>query len=260
MAANATKIPYNEAAAPSTPAAGKVVTYAKTDGLMYSKDDAGTETLMSSGGAGSVATDPIWDAAGDLAVGSGANTAAKLTIGAAGGHVARINGVVAWDSGTSNPGAAAAGDRYWRTDLGLEIYYDGTRWVTTEVYVAQGFAHGITTTGTWIGGHGFLVGGRDIWLLTVEGQASVITTNNGTNFWTLEAWKSNAAGTLGGSSSLGSVATSGFTASQAADVSIAINALLDVSATPVVHVLATKTLSPGELRSYLRIRYREIVT
>jgi hypothetical protein len=84
MADSAVKIPFTEAAAPSTPAASKVVIYAKSDGLMYSKDDAGTETLMSGGaGGGSVATDAIWDAAGDLAVGSGANTAAKLTKGSA---------------------------------------------------------------------------------------------------------------------------------------------------------------------------------
>lgn len=36
-----------EAAAPSTPATGKVVIYAKTDGLIYGKDDAGTETQLS---------------------------------------------------------------------------------------------------------------------------------------------------------------------------------------------------------------------
>lgn len=84
MAGEATKVPFIEAAAPSTPAASRVVIYAKSDGLMYSKDDAGAETLMSSGGSGSVATDAIWDAAGDLAVGSGANTAAKLTLGSTG--------------------------------------------------------------------------------------------------------------------------------------------------------------------------------
>lgn len=37
-----------EAAAPSTPAAGTVAIYAKTDGLLYSKDDAGAESLLSS--------------------------------------------------------------------------------------------------------------------------------------------------------------------------------------------------------------------
>ena len=41
-----------EIAAPSTPATGRVVFYAKADGLMYSKDDAGTETLMSGGSGG----------------------------------------------------------------------------------------------------------------------------------------------------------------------------------------------------------------
>lgn len=36
-----------EAAAPDTPSSGKVVIYTKTDGLVYCKDDAGTETLLS---------------------------------------------------------------------------------------------------------------------------------------------------------------------------------------------------------------------
>lgn len=44
----------SEIAAPSTPASGKVVIYPKSDGKLYIKDDAGTETdLSSSGGSGS---------------------------------------------------------------------------------------------------------------------------------------------------------------------------------------------------------------
>ena len=42
---------HNEVVAPSAPGTGIVAVYAKTDGLVYSKDDAGAETLMS-GGAG----------------------------------------------------------------------------------------------------------------------------------------------------------------------------------------------------------------
>src|SRR6187431_1140383 len=61
------------------------------DGLLHVKDSSGTVTDPFTGG-GAVATDAIWDAAGDLAVGSGANTAAKLSIGAAGGKVSVING------------------------------------------------------------------------------------------------------------------------------------------------------------------------
>mgnify|MGYP000986724213 CR=1 FL=1 len=41
-------------------------------------------TLSSTGGSGSVATDTIWDAKGDLAVGTGADAAQKLTVGSDG--------------------------------------------------------------------------------------------------------------------------------------------------------------------------------
>ena len=40
------KLIASEGAAPLTPAAGTVVLYAKTNGLLYSKDDAGAETSL----------------------------------------------------------------------------------------------------------------------------------------------------------------------------------------------------------------------
>lgn len=43
---------FNEESAPATPASGKVRLYAKSDGLLYSKDDAGAETSLG-GGTGS---------------------------------------------------------------------------------------------------------------------------------------------------------------------------------------------------------------
>lgn len=49
--------------------------------------DASTDSITinaTGGGSGDVSTDTIWDAKGDLAVGTGANTAAKLTVGANG--------------------------------------------------------------------------------------------------------------------------------------------------------------------------------
>lgn len=45
---------FPEAAAPGTPASGNVVLYAKTDGFLYSKDDAGTETQLGGSGGGTV--------------------------------------------------------------------------------------------------------------------------------------------------------------------------------------------------------------
>lgn len=43
------QLQFTEGVAPDTPASGVVRIYAKDDGLLYSKDDAGTETLLSSG-------------------------------------------------------------------------------------------------------------------------------------------------------------------------------------------------------------------
>ena len=48
------KIIFTESATPDTPSAGKAVLYFKTDGHLYKKDDAGTETQISGGGGGGV--------------------------------------------------------------------------------------------------------------------------------------------------------------------------------------------------------------
>jgi len=98
------KILLEEQATPDTPATDKVAIYPKAGGGVYKKDDAGTEKRLVeqdgvlgtpasgnlSGCTGypiTIATDTIWDAAGDLVYGTGANTAAKLAAGAAGALV-----------------------------------------------------------------------------------------------------------------------------------------------------------------------------
>lgn len=52
------------------------------------------------GAGGAVATDAIWDAAGDLAVGSGADTAARLAIGASNTHLISDGATALWRSNT----------------------------------------------------------------------------------------------------------------------------------------------------------------
>jgi hypothetical protein len=65
---------------------------------------AGAVAWAAPAAAGSVATDAIWDAAGDLAVGSGANTAAKLTKGSDGDVLSVVAGAVAWAAPASSGG------------------------------------------------------------------------------------------------------------------------------------------------------------
>lgn len=66
------------------------------------------------GGGGSVATDTIWDAAGDLAVGSGADAASRLPIGVTNGHVLTVDSAeplkMKW---AAAPGGSVATDVIW---------------------------------------------------------------------------------------------------------------------------------------------------
>lgn len=38
-------------------------------------------------------------------------------------------------TGTAFPVAPDTGDQYWRSDLGMEFFYDGSQWLSTQVYV-----------------------------------------------------------------------------------------------------------------------------
>jgi hypothetical protein len=64
-------VDFNEEAAPSTPAAGKVRVYAKSDGHLYAKDDAGTESDLTAGGG---APDPDSQAHAYNGNGNGSST------------------------------------------------------------------------------------------------------------------------------------------------------------------------------------------
>lgn len=56
---------FNEEAAPSTPASGTIAVYAKSDGRLYSKDDAGTEYGPFSSGSGALVGErKAWDNSG----------------------------------------------------------------------------------------------------------------------------------------------------------------------------------------------------
>jgi len=55
-----------------------------TDGQVLTSDGIGGAAFEDPTGGGGIATDPIWDAKGDLAVGTGADTASKLPVGANG--------------------------------------------------------------------------------------------------------------------------------------------------------------------------------
>jgi hypothetical protein len=73
-----------------------------TDGQVLTTKGDGADPIWAAGAAGSVATDAIWDEQGDIAYGTGANTAAVLTHGDA-GQVLQSGGHGANPSWAMNP-------------------------------------------------------------------------------------------------------------------------------------------------------------
>lgn len=84
MATSAAHIDYDEGSAPATPGTGKVRLYAKTDGLLYSKDDTGAEAaLAGSAVIGSTSTyTPSWTSSGTApSIGNGTLSGRYVLIG-----------------------------------------------------------------------------------------------------------------------------------------------------------------------------------
>ena len=169
-----------EQAAPGTPSAGQVVFYAKSDGKLYYKDDIGTETSFA--GTGIQLT--LIDAKGDLVVGTAADTADRLAVGA--------NGTVPMARSADSKGlayvAALSGTRYghtyahnavdvtndWDIAAGGCMDVTGAYWITTaaltkqaDVAWAVGNAAGLLDTGA--------VGNSDYYLFAIARSDTGVT-------------------------------------------------------------------------------------
>ncbi len=51
-------------------------------------------------------------------------------------------------SGTSFPGSPSSGDRYFRSDRGIAYYYDGTRWLSEQIFTMEIPGYGINQVNT----------------------------------------------------------------------------------------------------------------
>ena len=118
--------------------------------------------------------------------------------------------------GTAFPASPYTGQKFYRSDEGVECYYDGTRWlgppVTQSLYGSQnsGGVAGAYTATTLIGRWSAL--SAHVWKpISVTWAGKVATTNNALNYWTLRFGTENAGG---GGSVESDVTTAGFTADQ----------------------------------------------
>jgi hypothetical protein len=211
------------------------------DGHWHAKESADVVTDLS-GLANPMTT------AEDIIYGGASGTPTRKAVGAAGGALSVINGALAYNSGTSFPGSVVAGDRYWRTDRGLEYYYDGTRWLTTQLHVVtigrnpinetvQPISQALSPQNT----HRAVAPSDlyDLWVENCRFTIRVNTTNSGSHYWTLEFLSVGAAG-----ASLGSANTSADAADTILRKTITVNALFGTTNT-LIQTLLTKTGTPG---------------
>jgi hypothetical protein len=131
--------------------------YSKADGV-YARSSNSIVGPLSAAAAGSVATDAIWDASGDLVQGTGANTAAKLTLGTQGKVLKAGATSVGWTFGlytnqrlwAQDPGNANATFNLNSTSYvavgSLGFYHDWDAFPATHFLItAYGFASEVAT-------------------------------------------------------------------------------------------------------------------
>jgi hypothetical protein len=154
--------------------------------------------------------------------------------------------------GVAFPTFPLANDLYFRQDLGLLCFYDGFRWLTTEVSEVaftslynQPFSAGPLNT-LWLPKTSY-----SRYLVDIRLQTAVATTNNGSNYWTATVYSYN------GGANLGSANTASNSANVRVDVKITpSSAVVDDS----LSIQITKTGSPGSLEVVAVLRHRLIVT
>lgn len=238
--------------------AGCILYACSTHSLIYRSDGTTWTTWMTIGSTTTtVASDAIWDAAGDLAVGSGADTAVRLAKGNAGAHLAVINGVLTWDSGTSFPGSAVAGDRYWRTDITgspIEFFYDGTRWRSVQIFDHEWWLAAAATAdvGHW---SPQIAGATDIWVVDYRWIYNVPGNHSGTKYWTAALNKFDGATVV----TLATLTTDQSTTTWNAPAATAIGALVGLT-NEMLWFALVKVSTPDASTFGMSFRYQLVAT
>lgn len=159
-------------------------------------------------------------------------------------------------SGTAFPGSPATGTRFYRSDLSMEFFYDGTRWLSTTLYsqplqladaLLPAAANASLLRGsTWHNDY-------DLWLVSYHAFTFVVTTNDGTKFWTIALKRQPT------NNNITSFTTAADTASTHTGHKGTIAALLGTGEVEM-EATVTKTSTPGNLYLTMNVDYRIVGT
>lgn len=159
--------------------------------------------------------------------------------------------------GTSMPGSPATNQRIYRTDLAKEFYYDGTRWLSTQVYHQPLDIQDQVTPTTVSGSTGWAIlgdGTYDLWVTRVLMWTFVATTNDGTKFWTITVNRHPSNTAISGN-----VSTNADTVNTATRHNVTVGALTGTS-DKYLALACVKTSTPGALYVNVNLEYRIVGT
>lgn len=174
--------------------------------------------------------------------------------------IVNVSGIstAGYDEGTSFPLTPALQDKFYRTDLNLLCYYDGTRWLTVHEYeVGIGSLDQLANStsnlpvGRWPVRQDF-----GIYLTKWRVVTFINGTNNGSNYRTIILQRRTAANA---SADIASINTATDAPSTWNDHSVNIDAPLDASAMQL-QATTSSAGSPGGLYAPMTLCYRLIVT
>lgn len=174
---------------------------------------------------------------------------------------ASLTGSAGFTTGTSFPGSPTDNDIVFRTDLDEWFRYEatGTMWLCTNEHVmdwtsrtAFGTSGGISATST-IANAPTLGSLGDMWIKDLFVMARVITTSDGSKFWTITLDKIDAAASA---TNIGSVSTVSNTADNWVEEKDDIDEIVVGATYKAFRIVATKTSTPGNLEAAIRVTWQ----
>lgn len=93
--------------------------------------------------------------------------------------------------GSSFPGSPATGHRFYRTDRNIEYFYDGTRWLSTQLFTAGHWTSALAATATFYVAIPF-TDVYDIYLEYVQTQSQLTNATTASNYFSMQ-WASVTA-------------------------------------------------------------------
>lgn len=160
--------------------------------------------------------------------------------------------------GTSFPAGPATYQRHFRDDLGMEFYYDGTRWVSQLLRATGKFSENLAATGE-AARHAIQPPlGTDLWL--VSWSVTFIIASGGSALSASHKWVIGAT-KYGGASNTGVTGTLNIDSGASNEWrtnTVTIGELL--GSYYLISSSGTKTGTPGNLYYYATLNYRIVAT